>query len=49
MQVVRPLTMLIGLFLVAMGLLDAGIFSNEADSDRGSGQPSEGRGPWTCR
>jgi len=79
MVVALTLPMLLGLFVVAMGLLEAREFGpyaeiagaqpaavsvtpsgnlvhrlgsdgNEADIDRqGSGRPSEGRGPWTCR
>ena len=79
MLVALTLPVLIGPFLVAMGLLAAREFGpyaemagaqpaavsvtpsgkqvhrlgsdgNEADIDRhGSGRPSEGRGPWTCR
>jgi hypothetical protein len=79
MLVAPTLPMQIGLFLAAMGLLEAREFGpyaeiagaqpaavsvtpsgkqvhrlgsdgNEADIDRqGSGRPSEGRGPWTCR
>ena len=76
MLVALALPMLIGLFLVAMGLVEARVLGpgagaqpaavpvtrsgkqvhrlgsdgNEADIDRrGSGRPSEGRSPWTCR